>query len=358
MNYRISKLLAKKSFTADGTETIDINISDVISFINIQYGSVCADSVNDNTPMDGITKIEVIDGSDVLYSLDGVEGEALDWYDRGGRSETQWNMYLNGNTLNRSLNINFGRFKYDPLYALDPKGFHNLQLRITQDISKGGCSPATTYLTVNAGIFDEKSVSPVGFFTTKEIKQYTMASTVHDYTELPIDYPYRNLYFRAVLAGTEPVQCLTNLKLSEDNDKRIPFDLGQEELARQIQGNYPSVEELVFSVCQTSQTAIYCMPTTGVVAQVASWAAAVAELNVGAYDGDGGRLYLDAATASGNVQVLIKGSIPHCVFELPFVADKMDQDFYNIQNLGSLRLDITGGAAAQGHIFAQQVRPQ
>jgi len=355
MNYRISKLLARKSFTADNTETIDINIADVISFINIQFGSVCADNVNDNTPMDALTNIEVVDGSKVLFSLDGVEAEAIDWYHRGGRSESQWNMYLTGNTLNRSVNINFGRFKWDPLFALDPKMFNNLQLRITQDISAGGNSPATTYLTVNAGVFDEKVVSPQGFLMFKEHKQYTMASTVHEYTELPTDHPYRNLYFRAVLAGTEPVQCVSNIKLSEDNDKRIPYDLDARELARQIQGNYPSVEELVYSVCQTSQTTIYCMPTTGVVAQVCSWAAAVAELNVGSYDGDGGRLYLDAATASGNVQVLIKGSIPHCVFQLPMGLKDEPDDWFNPAGLRSLKLDITGAAASQGYICSEQM---
>ncbi len=358
MNYRISKLLAHKAYTADGTEVIDINLSDMISFFTIEFGSVAADNVHDNTPMDALTKIELIDGSDVLFSLDGVEAEALDWYQRGGRSMTNWNMWLTGNESDRAITIMFGRDLYDPLYALNPNNYKNLQLRITLDISEGGCSPATVYLTVNAGVFDEKSISPVGFFTSKEIKQYTMADTVHEYTDLPTDYSYRALYFRAVLAGTEPVQCLTNIKLSEDQDKRIPYDITQNDLARQIQGNYPLVEEECFSVCQTSQTTIFCMPTTGVVAHVTSWAAAVAELNVGAYDGDGGRLYLDAATASGNVQVSIKGSIPHCVFELPFGRKDDPTDWYNVSGIGSLKLDITGGAAAQGHIFLQQVRPQ
>jgi len=357
MNYRINRLLARKSYTSDTTEIIDINVSDIISYLTISFDAVNADSVSDNTPLDAITKVELVDGSDVLYSLDGVEAETLDWYNRKGHFMTNYNYMLSGGTLNRSFTIMFGRFLYDPLYALDPKKFNNLQLRITLDISEGGCSPATVYLTVNAGLFDQKVVSPVGLLIAKELKKYTMASTVHDYTDLPVDYPYRGIYFRAVLAGTEPVQCVSNIKISEDQDKRIPFDISAAELSRNLQGDYPLVEEIYFTACDTSQTPLFIAPTTGVVAHVTSWAAAVAELNVGSYYGDGGRLYLDAATAAGNVQVSVKGSIPHSIFQLPCGLQDDPADWFDVAAIRNLRADITGAAAAQGHIFIQQARP-
>lgn len=357
MNYRISKLLATKTYTADATETIDINLSDIISYINIKWQTVAADSTNDNTPFDGVTKIEVVDGSDVLWSLEGCQAEALCWYDRKGVGMSNWNYFLSGGRCERSLNIHFGRYLYDPLYALNPNNYNNLQLKVTMDISEGGCSPATVYLGVNAGVFDEKLVSPVGFFTAKAIKTYTMASTTHEYTDLPTDYPYRNLYFRAELAGTEPGQCISNLKLSEDNDKRIPIDALGHELVSMVSGNYPEVEERFYGSIATSQKSIFIMPTQGVTGCIQSWAAAGAALGAGIYDGDGGRLYIDAATAAGNVVVEARGYVPHGVFEIPFVADKMDTEFYNVQNVGSLRLDVTGAAASQGHIYIQQVRP-
>jgi len=159
-----------------------------------------------------------------------------------------------------------------------------------------------------------------------------------------------------LLAGTDANQCVTNVKISEDNDKKIPYDLNQRELNRITRGNLPPVEEMFYAVIQTSTTYIYCAATTAVVAVASPWAEAVVELNEGFYNGDGGKLYCDAATASGNVQVIVRGENPHGVFQLPCGIQDKPETWYDVRSIGSLRADITGGASAAGRLFVEQVK--
>ncbi len=357
MNYRVNQFYARKSFTSDTTEVIDIDISDVISNIIIKFEGTNSTGINTSPLFDGITKIELVDGSDVLFSLSGVQAEAVDWYANGGKFRYNWNIALNGNGYTRQLAINFGRYQFDPLYALDPKLFSNLQLRITLDIDGGGNAPGTVYLTCWANIFDEKIVNPVGFFMTKELKQWTMANTVHEYTALPTDYPYRAIYQRCHLAGTESNQCIAGFKLSEDQDKRVPFDLDSAALISSIVNNYPAVEETYLVNITTSARYLYIAATTRVTAVGNFWAATALAVDTSFYDGDGGKLAMINNQATKNTQVHVRGQVPHAVFEILCGLKNEPDDWYNVGGINSLRADVTGGAAAQGHLFIQQVRP-
>jgi hypothetical protein len=199
MQNRINKFFAQKSYTDDTTEVIDIKINDVISNIILKLDTLNVGDANTEHPMAILTKIELVDGSEVLYSLDGFEAEALDWYDRGGRFGYQWNWALTGMSMTRTLAINFGRYLWDKEYALDPTRFKNLQLRVTIHHDAGGNAPSTVYLTAWANIFSSPPAGLRGFFMSKEIKQYTAADGTHDYTDLPLDYPIRGLYIQPFL---------------------------------------------------------------------------------------------------------------------------------------------------------------
>ena len=82
MNYRYATILAEKSLSTKGTETIPINIQDPISRLEIGWHP----TLNDNAMLAalavGISKIELVDGSDVLHSLNGRANQALCIYDR------------------------------------------------------------------------------------------------------------------------------------------------------------------------------------------------------------------------------------------------------------------------------------
>lgn len=357
MNYRLNKFLSREDFDADTTKVIDINIQDVISNIVIFYEITNAAAAMTAHPAAGITQVELVDGSDVLFSLDGYEIEALDWYHQKGHFPANWNWAMNGGNIQRVLRINFGRHLWDRELAFDPKKFNNPQLRISLDIDAGGNAGTHIFLTCWANLFDEQPAELKGFLMSKEIKEWTMADNTHEYTDLPLDYPYRNLYLRAFSAGREPNSNVENIKLSEDQDKRIPYNCGGQEILRYVQENYPPVEEAYFYAFDTANRYLYIAPSAMVTAYAVTWAQVGAVQNPALYDGDGGRLKTIATANPQNNQVFVRGHVPHSVFEIPFGLRDTIEDWYDVRRLGSLRADIEGANAATGYLFVQQYRP-
>jgi len=357
MNYRNYKFHSRETFSADATKVIDINIQDPISSIVLGFEFAKSGYVQTLHPVASVTKIEIVDGSDVLYSLDGYEAEALDWYNNGGQLRSNWNMQCTASTVSRYIGIHFGRYLWDPDYAFDPTKFTNPQLRVTLDLGVGCASETYIYMTAWANLFDQKSVTPKGFFMSKELKQWTMADSTHEYTDLPTDYPYEGIYVRAYLADTAPNSCVENIKISEDQDKRIPFDLGGQDVLRCMLNEYPAVSEELVVAPHTSARYAYVTCTERVQALMQPWAAAAADVGGTCYGGDGGKLAFIVKSASPNGQIFAKGYTPHCVYRLPCGIHSDPESYYDVRNIGSLRADIEGAAAAQGFIFLQQLRP-
>ena len=356
MDYRINKFYPRTTHAADTTVVIDINIKDVISLIVLTLEGLNATAAMIAPLARAITKVELVDGADVLFSLNGEEAEALDWYNHGGRFRANYNYQMNGGTCKRFIGLNFGRFLWDQLYAFDPKRFNNPQLRVTLDSGVAANTCASLYLTAHANIFDSEPAGLRGFFMAKQLKQWTMASAAHNYTDLPLDYSYRALFLRAALAGTESNQCVSNIKLSEDQDKRILFDDDPFILYSTLLGDLPKVKEAYFFATSASERLMYIAATTGVTATGNEWGATATNYGTAFYDGDGGALKTICSTTGMNTQVHVEGYIPHAVFKLPFGNPQTPEDWYDVRGIGNLKADITGGAAAQGYLFLEQVR--
>lgn len=360
MNYRLSTLHPKQTYTADVTEIIDINVADPISSIiihlNVDNSSSIAPTAH---ALECLTKIELLDGSDVLFSLSGKEADALDWY-CNFVTRNNWNAYLGGMDTDRILAINFGRYLWDPLLALDPKNFTNLQLKFTLDINAGGIAPVDNEVTIFACLFDQKTVTPQGFLMAKEIKDYTMASATHEYTDLPTDYPIRKLLFRCQYPGHEPNALINTLKLSEDQDKRVVFDHKLNNIIKCVTENSPMYHETILCIAQTAGNYAYITPTARVFGTISTWASAVGAGELAFYDGDGGRIDVTSETADSNVQVDVQGWLPHGVFEIPTGLQNEIDDWWDVTKIGSLRADILSMTAASSddslQIFLQQLR--
>jgi hypothetical protein len=356
MNYRTVTLHAQESFSADTTKVIDINLADPISQLVIGLDVTNGSATMTAHPVACLTKIELVDGSEVIYSLDGYEAEALDWYNNGGKFRSNWNAALNGNSMTRIIGIHFGRYLFDPVFALDPGRFNNLQLKISLDIDAGGGSASANKVTVWANVFDERIPDLQGYLMSKEIKEYTIASSTHEYTDLPTDYPYRGIYFRPFVAGTEPNQTVSNFKISEDQDKRIPIDHGVQDIERLLLQKYGPVEEHYYFAGGTSTKYLYVAPTTRVVATANRWAATAADAQIAVYNGDGGKLNIICDTAGTNMNVFVRGFVPHCVYQLPTGMQDDPNDWWDVRGINSLRADITGASTATGYLFIQQLR--
>jgi len=359
MNYRLAQIFPQKSYTADFTETIDIDVADPISQLIIELGVVNVGSIAPTAhAIACLTKVELVDGSDVLFSLSGYQAEAVDFY-HNKMLRSNYNPYLDGMEVQRFIGLNFGRYLWDPLLAFDPKNFKNPQLKISLDINAGGNAPVTNKLRVWGALFDQKAVSPGGFLMHKEIKNYTMGSASHEYTDLPRDYPYRKMFMRAQSAGTEPGQLVSTLKLYEEEGKRIILDSEIPDMILRTLAMGPMITELLYGHVGTTSTNGFCTPTTRVAGSCQRWATTAGAGEIAFYDGDGGRFKVIAATLSSNMQAKVSGWLPHATYEIPF-GDQMDpDDWFEVSGLGSLKADIlslSGGSGVACQIFLQQLR--
>ena len=357
MNHRMSTIFATKTYAADATEIIDINLSDPVSMLlfDLQVYNSAAGSMTLH-PLACFTKIELVDGSDVLFSLTGLEMEALDWYNNRGFRKA-WNMALTGNYFVRPVGLNFGRFLWDEELAFDPTKFKNPQLKVTMDINAGGLTSTYNKLAVHALCFDEKMVSPRGFLMSKEIKSYVPTGTGHEYTDLPTDYKYRKILLKCQTAATQPGFLMTHFKLSEDQDKRVVFDHGPDEILHATMAAWPPVTESYFFAFATSQRYLMVAPTTEVTAWATVWAEAAAHSVPAIYAGDGGQLLCIADANASNMMVGVQGWLPHGVYAIPFGNQNEPEDWYDVTAIKSLRADITHNAATGGiQLFLEQLR--
>ena len=129
--YRTTSLLAAKDLGASGTEVIDINVLDTISRINLYWQTkIVTVSVELASLVECISKVELIDGSDVLFSLNAEQLYALNYYDRMQIQDYEASLTV-ADFTKYQVSIDFGRWLWDPTWALDPKRFSNLQLKIT-----------------------------------------------------------------------------------------------------------------------------------------------------------------------------------------------------------------------------------
>jgi len=360
MKYRLATVFAEKTFSADATEIIDLNISDPISEMIIRFQPKNgAEADGTGHPIRCIEKVELVDGSDVLFSLSGAEAHALDWYNHNlVRPNIMW--YLTNLTMDCALHMSFGRFPMDPLLAFDPKKFNNPQLKITLDIDGGGMNTSQVTASVFALTFDEKAIAPVGFLMNKEIKDYSLGAGTREYTDLPTDYPYRKLLLRSQKYGTGLEHCFDEIKLSEDNDKKVPLNHKIEEILQAITGYGKPYREWILTNAPTAGRNIFITPGYWPAFSATGWTSAVPSHQASVYEGDGGRAKVYKTTDAQNIQIMCMGWCPHSTIEIPFGMQNEIEDWYDVTKLGSLRLNMKAGSGMSAsetcQVFLQQLR--
>lgn len=353
MNYRTAHILAAKGSLTSGTEVIPLNIKDVISRITIKWDVTSAGYGMNSYLHKDITKIELVDGSDVLVSLDGGQAQALALYDRKAHS-------INGGEFLQTMPfvsfypIDFGRYLYDPVLALDPAKFRNLVLRVTYNYRVADTGATGGTLEVLADCFDEKPVSPVGFLTSVEHHNMT-AVTGYSYVALPTDLPIRKMLVQGYAKGTAPWNVVANVKLDEDNDKRIPFDWHMYTYFAMMKGVWQPIVEPMVSVATTTELVYYGLPTDYFAQLQLSRIGTEKTVYTDTY-ATGGEVSVYAEEAGSTFSGLWIGWLPNHCFEFPF-GDPMDlDDWYDVTRVGNLRLRLNYGGAGTYAVVIQQLR--
>lgn len=359
MNYREVEILAPKDLGTTGTEVIDIKVRDSLSVIELIWQTTVVTAALMTAPhVACISRIELVDGSDVLVGLSGEEAQALAFYGTG-------KMPLNTVGLTAAeymksvIPIYFGRKLFDRELALDPKRFSNLQLKVTWDEDAANASVVANQLTVRGFVFDKRPVSPRGFLMSKEIKDYTPVASTYEYTRLPLDYPYRLLMLRSKSTTIEPNAALARVKLDEDTEKRIPLDMTGDEILQKIIVPMGEVEEDYKGTGAVTASDIYGAPTAvvRVMKDISKISGAITD-TVGAVTITNNKYAVATAVGFYYHGFLARGFAPHSCLGLP-MGDLNDiEDWYNPKDIGDLRLTTQGAAAVGTSPTAQVVIQQ
>jgi len=361
MNNREVEIYAPKDLGPSGTEVIDINVTDPISILELIWETTVNTAAEMLAPhVSCLSKIELIDGSDVLFSLSGEEAQAMAFYSSGRMPLNEISLVAT-EKMKSVIPIYFGRKLFDRDLALVPAQFKNLQLKVTWDEDAANTGVTVNQLTVRGWLFDKRPPSPVGFLMAKEIKEYTPEANSYEYTQLPTDYPYRLLMIRSKSDNKEPGEVLAQVKLSEEHDKRIPIDMTGNEIVQKLVVPMGEIEESYKGAGAVTATTIYGAPTAIVrVVKDIDFDVIAAGDDASQVTIGNNKYTVDAAVGLLYYGFHARGFAPHSCLAIP-AGDLNDiDDWYDVTGLKSVRL-TTQGAANVGtnpktQICLQQLR--
>jgi hypothetical protein len=301
-----------------------------------------------------ISKIEVVDGSDTLYSLSGIEAQALNFQETG---ELPFNIceYEDNIQACATYNLSFGRHLWDRELALNPAMFKNLQLKITHNKALGGSAPDAGTMAIHGYIFDDPLPSPGGFLMSKEHHSYTLTASAYEYIDLPTDYKYRIL-----MPMSYETTYAFNTQFSEfnwyaDNRKRVFINaISGSEIAK-ILPHVDMVEEAFAGLGTGSAVSYYVAGTYEGYTSGVGRSASQTTLICGQQSGSRVQVTNDS---SESFQCIYNGYMPFgsvnlCCHDLNDIEQWHDPTQY-----GSEMLSMKAGSGASGTIYTvlQQLR--
>ena len=241
MRLRKVYITEDETTTTTGTKIYDLDFTDPLRAIYIGLLGQRFDDSDTNRPylLEDIDKIEIVDGSDVIFSCTGTEAAAAQLYHTGKMPF----LAISANpaqTYNRNqIKILFGRDESDNDYGLDLTKLTNPQLKITHSYAEAAADWAagTQTLTVIA-LVAEGAPKPRAYMMTKEIYTWTKATTGDETIDLPRDYPIRFIMLQATHCETPVYEEFTRIKISCNYDEFVPLNDRGEDLAHDNWNRY------------------------------------------------------------------------------------------------------------------------
>lgn len=371
MKVRDAVLLYQESQAgASGTKTIDLDIVDPVSALAFEFEATNGSTSNINNPLyECITKIEVVDGSDVLASLEAKEMQALQFY-KTGKTPTLRTAETASDAQVENFMLLFGRYLYDMEYAIDFKRFKNPQLKITYNLSAirtvaadTAFVTATLKMSVTAKVMEDAG-APGRYLMAKTIDTWTGGASGDRRKELPIDYPYRLILLSAYLSGYDVREEITKIKLSCDTDKFIPLERYtqpfNEEMAQLFgrcffwkRAMASNGDDIWLPVNQEPQIHIIKAGNAGLngydVGVNYCWSG-VANIYVG---DTGGTIY----ATDQRLDCLIQGHAIHATVPIPMGIMDKPETWFDPTPYKKIELVLTEAGAADNRIAVEQVRP-
>jgi hypothetical protein len=238
MKTRIHKLVNRKAFTASDVIDKELKGSDVISFIDIIVRMTNGAAMTESSTVkihDDITKIEVIDGGDVLASANMEEWQAVNFF--MDKKLPYMKMTLEDNAVQTEhCRIMFGYKPYDPNYYLRPNDFDNLEIKvhITMTTAAATAWAASGHdVTIILGLMESGYGDYKGFLSTRFARNYTAVDGTEEIVEIPVTHPLNMIVVQAFKTATRPDENIEIIKLDADDGKHVEMDMYTTELEAQ-----------------------------------------------------------------------------------------------------------------------------
>ena len=358
--------LKREATLADSDTTIlDINVKDPITCFAIQVEATNgATSCVDHELADDISSIEIVDGSNVLWSLNMAMARGLNFFEN---KRLPFEVCSEGaaDVQQATCLINFGRYLNDLNYYFDATRFNNPQLRITHALTisaTAGFATGTGKLTVRARLIEEGTTGYKGFLSAKEVISYTSGTSGDREVDLPKNYPYRFMLLKALATTKTHEEVLSKHKLSLDADSVVPFNDYTEDLAeRNIEdfGYAQQVKELFTAQAGTALLDIYNIKkahgrTKTTLNFVSITGIDAEQLTLDVYVVVSGVSITSQATEQ-IVEVEAQGSEPYSLIAVPFGRPDEPNDWLKANHYGDIKLFSTQAAAGACSVILQQL---
>lgn len=349
--YRDAVLLPAKTLAADNVETIQLKGVDPISEIDILYKGTNTDVEPTAHPAKLVTGVQILDGSEVIFSLSAQEIIPL-MYHHYKASPLNGINYINDNQCWISLRLPFGRWLWDSELALDPARFKNLQLIITSDLNGGGAAPDAGSLEVIARCFDGKKISPMGYLRNRQAFTYALVSSGVQTVELPVRETIKMILFQSYALTKDINSQMNRIKLSENADKHILFDNQVSDITKFLSPDLPPFMEKVMGNAIAADSLWFTSPCYEGQLTIQAILAVLGDLNcIPKYGGE----YLVDAETQTEAEGLCTGYAPLGAVGIEF-GDPWDMtDWYDMSGIDSLRAEITAGSSILGSSTAEVI---
>ena len=363
MKVRDDVLISSDDMGTSGTKIYDLDYSDVLSGITLTFDATNGASGNVSNPIErNVSKVEIVDGADVLWSLPGDVLYALYSQMHGNPGIDYYTGAISDSPF-VDLYIRFGRYLYDPDLAFAPRNFKNPQLKVTFDEATVRAAGATGFvsdsfaLTILSHLMED-APAPSGWLMAKDLYDFTTVASGDEKIAMPTDYPWRQLMIRNYEAGVWHGTDISNYKLSCDGGKFIPFDLSSAVVTSRMANVYPPTYKNGYMYAangDTIETWIGHDTGQSIMSHVAGIIATASSFNSARFTL--GLMTHEGVATTNAVHFRAPGYCPHNTVFIPFGRLNEKAEWFNAPQYNAVHLYLTqGGAGAECNVCVEQVR--
>ena len=311
-----------------------------------------------------IEEVAIVDGGEVIASMNGPEAFGLYCFDHRD-APFIWEQELAGMSQYWCIPITFGRNLWDPEWIFDPKQFRNPQMRIVFDLAAvaavgaGGYATGSAQISVWAKVMEE-GASPRGYLMAKQLKEFASLASGQEVTYLPTDFNIRKLLVRAYKKCGQMNDAITRLKLSQDEDKWIPWDLSSHDFIWLMRDWFPEYHFHMKKCADDAESREHYGGTYAHVKAVAAETDLILGLSGAANNCV--ETYMVNGAGSGQTEqeywLDTWTRTPFDCYCYPFGDQDDPADWLDVGGMGNLRLILTQGAIGYTEqVVVQQAHP-